>query len=227
MDISLRLKSIASMVDRCDVCVDIGTDHGYIPIYLIDNHICNRVIATDINKEPLNRAKENVTKRRYSDKVDFRLGSGLNTIDKNEADVAIIAGMGGNLIKEIIGENIEKFKSFKYLIVQPVQNVDVLRKYIYSKGFDIIEEKICIEDDKFYEIIKIKYNSVIIEEEDIFYEVSKYLYERKDEKLKKFIEYKIKTYEKVYSKIECNTAKSTERKKQLEKKIIKLKELIK
>ncbi|QBD87778.1 SAM-dependent methyltransferase [Clostridium tetani] len=227
MDISLRLKAIASMVEKCNTCADIGTDHGYIPIHLIDNKICSKVIATDINKEPLNRARENVMRRKYTDKVDFRLGSGLNTIDKGEVDIAIIAGMGGNLIKEIIEENIEKFKELKYLIVQPVQNVDVLRKYIYKKGFNIIEEKICIEENKFYEIIKIKYNDVIIEEDDIFYEISRYLYERCDKDLKEFIKYKIENCEKVCNKIEFNTFKSKERKKQLEEKIIRLKELIK
>lgn len=227
MDISLRLKTIASMVEKCDICADIGTDHGYIPIYLIENKLCSKVIATDINKEPLNRAKKNIIRKKFIDKIDLRLGSGFNTIDNDEVDIAIIAGMGGNLIKYIIEENIEKFKELKYLIVQPIQNVEVLREYIYRKGFNIIEEKICIEDNKFYQIIKIEYNDVIIEEEDIFYEISRYLYERKDENLKKFIKYNIQTYEKVYNKIENSTANSKERKKWLEEKIIRLKELIK
>lgn len=227
MDISLRLKAIASMVDKCDVCADIGTDHGYIPIYLIDNKICNKVIATDINKEPLNRAKENIIRKKYSNRVDFRLGSGLNTIDKGEVCIVIIAGMGGNLIKEIIEEDIEKFKEFKYLIVQPVQNVDVLREYIYKKGFNIIEEKICFEDNKFYEIIKIEYNDVRIEEDSVFYEISKYLYKKEDKDVEEFIKYKIKNYERVYNKIECDTINSQKRKEQLERKIIRLKELIK
>lgn len=227
MDISLRLKAIASMVDKCDICADIGTDHGYIPIYLIENKICSKVIATDINKEPLNRAKENIMRKKYDDRIDFRLGSGLDTLDKGEVCIAIIAGMGGNLIKDIIEKDIEKFKELKYLIVQPVQNVDVLREYIYKKGFNIIEEKICFEDNKFYEIIKIEYNDVIIEEDSVFYEISRYLYEKKYKDVEEFIKYKIKNYERVYYKIECDTINSQERKEHLKRKIIRLKELIK
>ena len=83
------------------------------------------------------------------------MGSGLSTVKKGEVQVAIIAGMGGNLIRDILEADLEVVKQFKYMILQPVQNAEVLREYLYKTGYDIIDEEICNDDGKFYEIIKV------------------------------------------------------------------------
>jgi len=226
--ISERLKAIADMVDSCECCADIGTDHGYIPIYLLNKGVCKRAIASDINKGPLEKAKYNVKKEDLSDKIDCRLGSGFSTIKPGEQNIAIIAGMGGNLTRDIIEDGMEVFKSLDYLIVQPVQNVEVFRQYVYEKGYEIIEENLCIDEGKYYEIIKIKYKNKkqgIQDIDDIFYEISKFSYDRKHKLINEFIKNKIEKYEKILYAIKEDSESALERKKHIIDKINKLKEL--
>lgn len=225
MELSKRLHTIASLVDRVDTVADIGTDHAYIPIYLLKNNICNFAIAGDINKGPIEKAKYNINREGLNRQIETRLGGGLNVIGKGEVQCAIIAGMGGDLIKDIISNDIEKFKSLDYAIVQPVQNVDVFRKYIYKMGFLILEEKICYEDEKFYEILKITYGEEKEEVDPIYYEVSKFLVDKKDYMLKQYIEYLINKYEGILKHTKSNTENWRKRSCELELKISKLKEL--
>lgn len=227
MNLSLRLKCICDMVDKCNLVADIGTDHGYIPIYLVKNHKCMKAIASDINEGPIQKARLNVSMEGLQQKVECRLGSGLNTIYKGEAQGIIIAGMGGNLIRDIIDENIDVFKSAEFCILQPVQNPEVVRKYIYQNGFKIIDENLCIDENIFYEIIKVKYSDIVEEKEDIFYEVGEKLIQKKHPLALKFIESKINKYKNIlgYIKDDSNLAKM--RKLEIENKIIRLQELVK
>lgn len=227
MELSLRLKTIASMVDKCECVADIGTDHGYIPIYLIKQGVCNRAIASDINKGPVEKAKFNVRIEDLQDKVDCRLGGGLSTLKKGEAQGLVIAGMGGNLIRDIIEENIDIFKEAEFAILQPVQNPEVLREYIYSKGYKIIDEELCIDENKFYEIIKIKYDNNVQSVDSIFYEVGEKLLSKKHPLLKDFIEYKIQRGEKIFHSIKDNTDLAQKRKVELKENIKRLEELLK
>lgn len=227
MNLSLRLKSICNMVDKCNCIGDIGTDHAYIPVYLVKNNVCKTAIASDINIGPIKKAADNIRFYGLQDKIDCRLGSGLNTIKVGEVDEIIIAGMGGNLIRDIIDSDIEVFKNSKYFILQPVQNSEILRKYIYNIGFDIVDEDLCIDENVFYEIIKIRYNNFIRKTDDIFYEVGKKLIEKNHPLIKLFIYNKIHKYDKIISYIKENTVLAKKRKYDLEEKIIKLQELIK
>lgn len=227
MELSLRLKTIASMVDKCECVADIGTDHGYIPIYLIKNEVCDRAIASDINKGPVEKAKFNVRIEDLQDKVDCRLGAGLSTLKKGEAQGLVIAGMGGNLIRDIIEENIDIFKEAEFAILQPVQNPEVLREYIYSKGYKIIDEELCIDENKFYEIIKIKYDNNAQSVDSIFYEVGEKLLSKNHLLVKNFIEYKIERCEKIFNSIKDNTDLAQKRKAELKENIKRLEELLK
>ncbi|MGL5244669.1 MAG: class I SAM-dependent methyltransferase, partial [Sarcina sp.] len=146
MDLSLRLKTIASYVDNCECIADIGTDHGYIPIYLVKKGVCNKAIASDINKGPIEKAKLNVAFEGLSDKVKCLLGGGLKPLKKGEVNGVILAGMGGNLTRDILVDDIEKVKLYEFLILQPAQNPEVLREYLYENKFEIIDEDL-IKDD--------------------------------------------------------------------------------
>lgn len=227
MEISLRLKTIASMVDKCECVADIGTDHGYIPMYLIKNNVCNRAIASDINKGPVEKAKFNVRIEGLENKIDCRLGGGLSTVKKGEAQGIVIAGMGGNLIRDIIEEKLSIFKEAQFAILQPVQNPEVLREYIYTKGYKIIDEELCIDDNKFYEIIKIKYDNNVQVVDSIFYEVGEKLLDKKHHLVKEFIEYKLERYTKILNNIKENTDLAEKRKAEVKEKIKKLEELLK
>lgn len=155
MEISKRLKTIADYVPvATNLVVDIGTDHGYIPIYLIKNKMANKCIACDINLMPLNNARTNIASYQMEDQIETRLSNGLAKINMGEADAIIIAGMGGMLIINILEEKKELVKAVGLLILQAQTDIVEVRKYIHSINFTIIDEQMVYEDDQYYTIIK-------------------------------------------------------------------------
>ncbi len=226
MEISLRLKCIASHIEPCNCIADIGTDHGYIPIYLLKQNKCEKAIATDINIGPVEKAKFNIDMVGLENKVECRLGGGLSTIKTKEADVIIIAGMGGNLIRDIIENDIEIFRSASYAVLQPVQNPGILRKYLLEKGFHIIDEDLCLDDNKYYEIIKVSFDNKPIIKEEIFYEVSEILIKKTHPLIKEYIQTKIAKYTKINESILDDTQAAIFRKNEMYSKVQRLKELL-
>ena len=191
MDISNRLKFIIKHIDRCNCIADIGSDHGYIPIYAVKNNLCNKAIASDINKGPVEKAKLNASFDRVSSFVDVRLGSGLKTINAGEANGVIIAGMGGNLIIDILKADIEKVKLLDFIILQPAQNPEVLREYLYNNGYDVLKEDLCFDEGIFYELFKVKKSTESIGKLDkIYYEISPEYIKGKEKVYYKYLDYK-------------------------------------
>ncbi len=144
-----RLLTIASLVDNCNTLIDVGTDHGYLPIYLIQNNIVKKVIASDVAINPLNKALDNIIKYHLEGRIEAKLANGL--INQGYADFVVIAGMGGNLIIDILNN---KSLDYPYYILQANINVPLLRKYLMENEYKIIDEKISFCNKKFYEIIK-------------------------------------------------------------------------
>lgn len=226
MELSNRLKAVASMVDECECIADIGTDHGYIPIYLINKGICKNVIACDINMGPLHKAKVNIRSYNLQDKIECRLGDGLSSLKIGEVQGIIIAGMGGNLIRDIIEKGIDVFKQVSFVILQPVQNAEVLREHIYKRGYNILDENLCIDENKFYEIIKIEYDNKPKKVDSIFYEVSKKLINTEHPDIKKFVLAKINKYKRILANIKDDSDLALKRKIELNNKIQKLEEML-
>lgn len=143
-----RLQEIANLVDANAIIADIGTDHGYLPIYLVQQNIINKAYACDISYLCLKKAKENITKENLQDKITPVLNDGIKNLSP-EIDTIIISGMGGHLISEII-------KNCKYptLILQANSHVEVVRQAIMENNYKIIDEKIVFHNKKYYEIIK-------------------------------------------------------------------------
>lgn len=228
MELSKRLVWIINNIDKADVVMDVGTDHGYIPIYLVKNNIAQKVIASDINKEPLKKAKINASLEGVLDKIDLRLGGGLHPLKENEAEVVLIAGMGGNLIRDILEKDLNKVKKLKYLVLQPAQNPEILREYLYENNYEIIDEDICLDEKKYYEIFKIRYKKNDSEAfENIFYEISPIMLKKKLPLLKSYIEEKIEKNRKVIDFIKDTTEHAMVRKEELIKKNNRLEELLK
>lgn len=197
-----RLLKIASLVSENKRLADIGTDHGYIPVYLLNEGIIDFAILADINKGPLENARSEVKRNKLEDKVNLRLGSGIEVLKKGEVDEVIIAGMGGILIGELLEANKEVAHSVDKIILQPMQAQEELRYYLLNNGYEILDECLEKEDFRLYEIIVAKYtgkNSP--EEEEIYYEIGKKLIENKDELLPEFIENKIKKYNNIIEKL--------------------------
>lgn len=223
-----RLLKIASLVSKGKKVADIGTDHGYIPVYLLNNNKIDYAILADVNKGPLDNAKKEIKHNNLGDKVDLRLGSGLEVLNENEVDEIIIAGMGGILISELLEAKKNVAHTVDKLILQPMQAQEELRKYLYNNGYEILNEVLVKEDFRIYEIIEAKYtgkNTNI--ENDIYYEVGKKLIDNKDELLTEFINKKINAYEGIIDKLEGKTGESIEVKRKIVIEVIeKLKGLI-
>lgn len=187
MDLSKRLYAIANQVPLGAIVADIGTDHGYIPIYLHQEKIIKKAIATDINKGPLMRAKENIKNNKAEQIIETRLGNGLEPIKQNEADTLILAGMGGMLIIDILSNHLEIVKGVNRIIIQPQLDQKAVREYLHNIDFKIVNEEVINEDNKYYWIITAEpgneeYNDIKC------YLFGKTLIENKNPILKKYIE---------------------------------------
>lgn len=229
MELSKRLKRIAEHVDKCESVADIGTDHGYIPIYLVKEGICKKAIASDINKGPIEKAKVNVAFEGVSDKVKCLLGPGLNPLKVGEVNGVILAGMGGNLTRDILLADMDKVKKYDFIILQPAQNPEVLREFLYKNDYEIIDEDLIKDEGRFYELFKVKYNEnleKLVFEDELEYEVSPLLREKGHPLFKEFIEEKINRCETILSFIKEDTEAAKKRKSDLEEKINKLKGML-
>jgi tRNA (adenine22-N1)-methyltransferase len=148
-----RLRIIADSIHGVDTVADIGSDHAHLPIYLIKNGRAKRVIATDINKGPVEIAKKRIKSHRAEGAVSVRQGNGLEALEPGEAEVIVVAGMGGILISEILAKGKAVAERAKLLILQPMKYSDKLRKWLVGNGFDIVDEELVKEQRKIYEVI--------------------------------------------------------------------------
>lgn len=221
-----RLQKIAEQVPIGSSVADIGTDHGYIPIYLLKNKISPFVIAGDINKKPLESAETNINKYGFSDKAETRLGSGLSVLNKGEIDTVIVAGMGGLLISDLLETSKEVVNRISTLILQPMQAQTELRKYLIHKGFTIEKDILVKEDHHIYEII-VATPGIQEVADPIYYEIGFHINSNPKTLAMEFISRKIIATEQVIDNISKNASEpSTEKLEEMGIKLKKLKEVI-
>ena len=149
MELSNRLETIASFVTEGYVVADIGTDHGYIPIYLTSNGNCPRAYAMDVNKEPLSRAKTHIEEENAGEVVSCILSDGLHELPQDDVDSIVIAGMGGDLVVRILEQDFDKLANVKELILSPQSHLERVRHFLNDHGFRILEEEFLKEDGVF------------------------------------------------------------------------------
>ena len=152
--ISDRLRTVAHMCDKGAVVADIGTDHGYLPIYLVQEGIAASAIAMDLRKGPLDKAKKHIRDNCLEDRIQTRLSDGLEKLSANEADIITICGMGGRLIADIVTKGKDVITRNTTLIVSPQSEVGDFRHFLVSQGLVVDEEQMLKEDGKYYFIIK-------------------------------------------------------------------------
>ena len=156
MKLSKRLQTIADFVKKGAVVADIGTDHAHIPIYLIKNNIISKAYACDINAGPLEKAKENINYYGVKN-IELRLSNGLEKLKTDEADTFIIAGMGGELIIDILDRGQGFFDKKNTFILSPHTKIEEVRNYLLRKGLKILKEDMCIDEGKFYTVMEAVY----------------------------------------------------------------------
>ncbi|WP_099204066.1 class I SAM-dependent methyltransferase [Scatolibacter rhodanostii] len=152
-----RLQTCADFVRTGKKVADVGTDHAYLPVYLLQTNRVSFAVASDINKGPLDSAKANAARFSVLDKLSLRLSNGLAEINKEEVDDIVIAGMGGELILRIILETPWLFSTDKALVLQPMTKANVLRKGLAENGFKILKEQAVLEDKKIYSVMSVQF----------------------------------------------------------------------
>lgn len=153
-ELSKRLLTVASMVEKDSVVADIGTDHAYIPIYLVEQGICKKAIAMDVNPGPLERAKEHISASGLLEQISTRLSDGLKELSEEEADTYVIAGMGGPLMVSILSHRMDLIKKGKTLILQPQSEIGEVREFLIRNHYEIIKEEMFYDMEKTYVAMK-------------------------------------------------------------------------
>lgn len=207
--LSKRLKQVADMVKKCNVIADIGTDHGYIPIYLVKNGIAKRAVAADISPGSCKKAQLNIGISHLSDLIDVRCGNGLEVIEKGEKiDAIVIAGMGGLMTISVLESSKDTVEGAEQLVLQPQRDIDKVRRYLHSIGYKITDEKMIVESDKFYNIINAEKGNE--EYNDIEYLFGRKLIESKSSVLNEYVEREDNKILKVLENLENKEMKDSE-----------------
>jgi len=154
--LSERLKLIADEIIEGETMADIGTDHGFLPIYLWETGKCPHVIMTDVSRGSLDKALADCGVEHPDEKFDLRLGDGLKVIGQGEVDDIVIAGMGGLLIGDIIEDDLTKSRSYKRFILQPRNNIGRLRNRLRTLGFMVTRESLVREGRFIWEILTVE-----------------------------------------------------------------------
>lgn len=156
MKLTNRLQTAADLVPLCESMADIGTDHGYLPIALVQAKRVERAIACDVNAGPLARAKEDVISSGLSRQIDLRLGGGLAPLAKGEVDGVTICGMGGLLMRDILLADMEKAQALSWLVLQPQGHVAELRRFLSTHPFCIEKEVLSMDGGQLYELMLVR-----------------------------------------------------------------------
>ncbi len=170
--LSQRMQMVADMVSKGNVLADIGCDHGFVSIYLLEKGICPKVIAMDVNEGPLLRAKEHIEERGLSPYIDVRLSDGMEKLLLGEADSILIAGMGGRLVIKILTDCMEKARALKEIVLQPQSELHLVRQFLTDTGFHIIQEDMVKDNGKFYPAMRVTWRGEkdkALSEEELWY----------------------------------------------------------
>lgn len=155
--LSRRLRMLADLMTRGYRAADVGCDHGFLSIYLVQQGISPRVLAMDVRKGPLAAAREHIASCGLEEYIGSRLSDGLAALRPGEAETLICAGMGGPLMEKILRDGMEKARELKELILQPQSEIGSFRRFLRREGFRILAEDAVCEDGKYYFAMKAVY----------------------------------------------------------------------
>lgn len=162
--LSNRMQALTDMVTPGTVITDVGCDHGFVSVYLVQRGTCPRVVAMDVRSGPLERAKEHIREYGLTDKIETRLSDGLHGLKAGEATGMICAGMGGPLMEKILTEGREPARTFRELILQPQSEIPQFRTFLREEGYLLLDENIIYEEGKYYFMMKVRWLGEMSEE---------------------------------------------------------------
>lgn len=228
MKLTPRLLAVADKVPPGSRVADIGTDHAYIPVYLLMNHISSGVIATDSRPGPLQAAAETLELFRLQQLAELRLGEGLTVLRKeDDIDVIIIAGLGGDTICSILADGLEFLQKGILLILQPMTCVGKVRTWLAEKGFAITEEDIALEESNFYEVVVARWTGETALAQEKYLSLGPVLVARKHPLLKPMLEQRLEHKEAALAGAEySNSPAAQERIAKLKAEILAMREVL-
>lgn len=168
VELSARMQALADMVSKDMVVCDVGCDHGFVSIYLVQEKIASKVYAMDVRTGPLKRAQEHIVEYGLEAYIETRLSDGLQALAVGEASCMICAGMGGPLMMRILQEGREKARAMTELILQPQSEIKGFREFLRAEGYKIVQENMIYEDGKYYPMMKV----IPVETSEFFTEVA-------------------------------------------------------
>ncbi len=230
--LSERLHKVAQFVPKGSKLADIGSDHAYLPCYLVKKGIVPFAIAGEVVDGPYQSARRQVESERLTDMISVRLGDGLAVIEAGEVDCITIAGMGGPLITAILSRGEEKLAAVKRLVLQPNIAAGSIRKWLVEQGWELIDEEIIKEDGKIYEILVAEKGEpyrAYGENLEVEFLLGPILLRKKQEVFTQKWNAELKNWKKIYSQLEqaLPTTKAAEKKQELVKKINWVEEALK
>lgn len=192
MRLNGRLKMIADHIPQCVTLTDVGTDHAYIPIYATKSGLCEKALAADLRAGPLKMASNNIKKYGLTERIEIRLGDGLKPVLLTECDVIVIAGMGGPLIRDILSTSIEKAKRARVLLLQPNNDVEAIRMWLYKNGFLIENEHLTRDAGKLYILFQAKWNNSPVIKDEFTYFIGEKIFEGNEVYLQSYLKKKLR-----------------------------------
>lgn len=162
--LSNRMQALTDMVTPGTVITDVGCDHGFVSVYLVQKGISPRVIAMDVRSGPLEHAREHIREYGLEDSIETRLSDGLHSLKTGEAAGMICAGMGGPLMEKILTEGRQQAHDFAELILQPQSEIPHFRAFLREEGYLLLDENIIYEEGKYYFMMKVRWLGEMSEE---------------------------------------------------------------
>ena len=153
-----RLMDIINLIDYGKNVIDVGTDHGLVPLYLAKNNISSNIWATDISAPSLKKLEDQLDSK-LSKIIKTKVTDGFKGIEKEDNQIAIIAGMGGNTIVEIIGSSMQFAKNLDYMILESNIASEKLRLFLYENNFELMRDFLSFENGKYYDILQVKHGN--------------------------------------------------------------------
>lgn len=210
MELSKRLQAVAELVTPDLKVADIGTDHAYIPIWLVEQKKNPSAIAMDINQGPLEKAKENIALHGLSSCIKTRQSDGMKQLEAKETESVVIAGMGGGLVIKILEDVRERNLGIKEWILQPQSEIRRVREYLNESGYQIVKEDMVLDEGKFYPMMKVvKGGREVYREEELCY--GKLLLQSKNPILKTFLEKELELKNGIYEKLKKTSGESAKK----------------
>lgn len=198
-----RLAAVAAFVPPGAVVADVGTDHALLPVYLVRSGTCPRAIATELNEGPYRHAFANIFRHGLEERISLRRGDGLAPISPGEAEVIVLAGMGGRSIVRILSAAPEVLGAARRLILQPMTDAGELRSWLVSNGWRLVDEDLVEEEGHFYPVIVAEHGKGDVGDPFLL-EVGPRLLEKRHPLLPFYLERLKAGYEKVLGALTCS-----------------------